>query len=221
MLVIPTQVAENSYVPLPWVVSYSISGLFILEDQQIDLYPKIPSHPAGQLLSPNTLIMIDCWELGSLPQSEFPSPEEGELSEVSLGNMHGKVGAGCIPFPKSHSDVDTIVNINFMVEMLLLMLQCYRLFGVWSVALHEPEGCLGGGTHLWYSFLQWICIIPQIQNCLTCVTCFTSMRWWSGRGALLSIWSPYGSIHILPCMKTEALFLGNLLVCAQFTGKHK
>ena len=28
MLVIPTQAAENSYVPLPWAVSYSIFGLF-------------------------------------------------------------------------------------------------------------------------------------------------------------------------------------------------
>ena len=43
MLVIPTQSAENSYVPPPWVVSYSIFGLFILEDWQVDLQLKTPS----------------------------------------------------------------------------------------------------------------------------------------------------------------------------------
>ena len=43
MLVIPTQAAENSYVPPQWVVSYSIFGLFILEDWQVDLCPKTPS----------------------------------------------------------------------------------------------------------------------------------------------------------------------------------
>ena len=43
MLVIPTWVAENSYIPPPWVVSYSILILFVLEDWQVDLHPKTPS----------------------------------------------------------------------------------------------------------------------------------------------------------------------------------
>ena len=45
MLVNPTQVAENNYISLPQEVCPCIFGLFILEDQQIDLHPKTPSWP--------------------------------------------------------------------------------------------------------------------------------------------------------------------------------
>ena len=45
MLVIPTGVAENSYVPLPQVVSQSVFSLFVLEGWQIDLHSKTPSCP--------------------------------------------------------------------------------------------------------------------------------------------------------------------------------
>ena len=43
MLVVPTQVAENSYVPPPQVICHSILGLFILDDLQIDHHPRTPS----------------------------------------------------------------------------------------------------------------------------------------------------------------------------------
>ena len=42
---VSTWAAENGYVPLPQAVSYSIFGLFILEDWQIDLHPKTASCP--------------------------------------------------------------------------------------------------------------------------------------------------------------------------------
>ena len=78
VLVYPTWVVENSHIPLPWVVSYSIFGLFILEDQQVNLHPKtLPAH-TDWLLSLDILIMVNCWELWLLPQLELPSPEEGE-----------------------------------------------------------------------------------------------------------------------------------------------
>ena len=45
----------------------------------------LPVH-TGQLLSLDTLIKVNCWELQSLPRSALLPPEEGELPEVSLGN---------------------------------------------------------------------------------------------------------------------------------------
>ena len=43
MLVIPTWVAENSYIPSPQMVCHSIFGLVILEDWQVDLHPQTSS----------------------------------------------------------------------------------------------------------------------------------------------------------------------------------
>ena len=86
MLFVPAWAAENSYIPLPQVVSHSIFGLFILEGQQIDLHHKTLPGCTAQLLSPDTLITVECQELWLLLQVELPLPEEGEPPEVSLGN---------------------------------------------------------------------------------------------------------------------------------------
>ena len=63
MLVVPTWVVENSYVPLPWVVCHSIFGLFALEDWQIDLHSKTPSWPCWVVASSGT---HHDWLLGTL-----------------------------------------------------------------------------------------------------------------------------------------------------------
>ena len=84
----PNPSGKNSYVPPPQVVSYGIFGLSFLEDQQVGKHPKTIPACTNHLLFLHTLIMVDCWELQSLPQSELPPPEEGEPPEGSLGN-HG------------------------------------------------------------------------------------------------------------------------------------
>ena len=52
MLVIPTWVADNSYVPPPWMVCHSIFGLFVLKYWQIDLHPNSPSWPCWSVSFP-------------------------------------------------------------------------------------------------------------------------------------------------------------------------
>ena len=63
MLVFPTQAAENSYIPLPGMLSDSIFGLFILEDWQIDLHPQTTSCPSCSVTLSRPLIMVNWWEL--------------------------------------------------------------------------------------------------------------------------------------------------------------
>ena len=92
MLVIPTQAVENSYVPPPGMVSHSVLGLFILEDWQIDLHPRPLLALPAWLLPLDPPVMVNWWELCSLPWSELPPPEEGDLPEVSLSNC----GTSCL-----------------------------------------------------------------------------------------------------------------------------
>ena len=44
-----------------------------------------PAH-IDWLLSLDTLVMVDCWEIQLIPQLELPPPEEGEPPEGSLEN---------------------------------------------------------------------------------------------------------------------------------------
>ena len=77
MLLIPTWVAENGYVPLPWMASYHILGLFILEGWQIDLHPKTSSWPCWSV----TLSWSSCY--GTMPGTLIasligtPTPRRG------------------------------------------------------------------------------------------------------------------------------------------------
>ena len=73
MLVIPTCVAEKNYVPPLTTVSYSIFVFSSLKISKVT-FTLIPLPDCtGQLLSPDALIMVDCWELWLLLQSELPS----------------------------------------------------------------------------------------------------------------------------------------------------
>ena len=86
-LVILTQAAENSYIQPPWMVSHHILGLFILEDQQIDLHPQISSCPSCSV----TLSRLPHygWLMGTpfTYPIRTPPPEEGDALEVSLSNF--------------------------------------------------------------------------------------------------------------------------------------
>ena len=77
MLVIPTWVAENGYIPPPWIVSHGMLGLLILKGQQIDLYPKTPSWLClSVILSQSSGYS---WMLGALIPTPIgmPTPREG------------------------------------------------------------------------------------------------------------------------------------------------
>ena len=63
MPVIPTQVAENSYILSPWVVGNSIFGLFVLRDRQIDLHPKASTHTCWSV---TVMECSCCWAHGAL-----------------------------------------------------------------------------------------------------------------------------------------------------------
>ena len=86
MLVIPTWAAENSYVPLSLVVSYSILGLFSLKIGKFTFTLRPLPTCTDQILSLDTLVMVNYREFWSLLQLQLPPPEEGESSEGSLGN---------------------------------------------------------------------------------------------------------------------------------------
>ena len=72
MLVILTWAAENSYTPPPWVVRYIIFGFYVLEDQQVDLHPKIPSWPHWSVTFSGHF--HHGWLLGSLLSSPVRTP---------------------------------------------------------------------------------------------------------------------------------------------------
>ena len=86
MLVVPTQVMEDSYIPPPQMVSYSILCLFILEDWQIDLHPQTSSVSSCSVALLRHPCQVNGWELYLLHWSELPPPEEGDPLEVSLSN---------------------------------------------------------------------------------------------------------------------------------------
>ena len=69
------------------VVSYSIFGLFILEDWQIDLHPKDPFLPilVGYFLW-TLLSWLTAGTFNCFANHNSHPPEEGEPPEVSLGN---------------------------------------------------------------------------------------------------------------------------------------
>ena len=77
MLVVPTWAVEDSYVPLPQMVSPCIFVLFNLENWQIDLHPKTPSWLCWSV----TLSWSFCygWMLGTLIASPIgtPTPRRG------------------------------------------------------------------------------------------------------------------------------------------------
>ena len=91
MLVISTWVVENSYIPPPWTVSHSILGLFILEDQQIDLHPQTSSFPSylaalprpshhGQLMGTSFASLIGT-------PSPWRGRSTGSVSQLSWGTL--------------------------------------------------------------------------------------------------------------------------------------
>ena len=175
MLVIPTWAAENSYVPLPQVVSDNIFGLFIIEDQLIDLYPKTLPGCTGQLLSPDVLIMVYCWGLWLLLQLELPLPEEGEPPDMSLGNC----GLSCLLFHLLPWPAMLRMSISPpRLAINCIAISCSHFGSIFFHSLHPHFNALfhgRGAPYLchsvgmpcpwpWFSFphqhLQWLSDIP-------------------------------------------------------------
>ena len=68
----------------------------------------------------------------------------------------------------------------------LVMLRHQRSFAISLTGLKKSKGYFGRSTHPQHAFLQQIHIIPQILNCIACVTGFTSNR--QGVGEVL-LWT--------------------------------
>ena len=68
----PNPSGRNSYVPSPQVVHYSIFGLFVLENQQVDLHHKTPSFP--HWLTALSGHSCHGWLLGTLIASPIGTP---------------------------------------------------------------------------------------------------------------------------------------------------
>ena len=89
MLVILTWVAENSYISPPQMISHSIFGLFILEDQQIELQAQISSCPP--CLVTFSRLSHHGWLMGTLMASSIgtPSPLKREIHWKCLSVVVG------------------------------------------------------------------------------------------------------------------------------------
>ena len=142
MLVIPTQAVENSYVPTPGMVSYSIFGLFMLEDWQIDLHPQTSSCPS--CLVTLSRCSHHGWWMGALSASPIgtPFPLKREIHWKCLLVIMGALSS----MASSTSTHMLRTNIPLLSPWLL------ALPFLTSLQKHLPPNL--ASTH-WYCMLLW------------------------------------------------------------------
>ena len=214
MLVIPTWTAENSYVLLPWVVSHSIFGLFILEGWQIDLHPKTPSGPCW-----SAAFSWHCyygWMAGTLITSPIGTPT------LWRGWITRGVSRKLWPsFPSVPPDTSTSM-LRMSVPLLRPTINCITTscLSFERIFFHAPLPlfdiiCSGGGPHLLHhsvgmswplclsslfcnSFCQWLSNLPVQSSQSPLPELPYQPSWWGPSSWILHLLhSPRG---VLPCM---------------------
>ena len=166
MLVVPTWVVENSYIPPPWMVSHSIFGLLILEDQQIDLHPQTSSNPSCSVTFSSPLSWLpdgspDCF----LNQNFLPLKREIHqkcLLEILQHLVFYAIFGFCLHIENECSpnqSCDHSCAISHLYFRSIFLQALHPLFDVLYAAMGSSLSSLflGGILATWpmFSFPQW------------------------------------------------------------------
>ena len=138
MLVIPIWAAENSYIPSTWVVSYSILGLFILEDWQIDLHPQTSSCPSCSVILPR--YSSHGWLMETLLTSLIwtPSSWRGRSIRSVSQQLWGTLSS--IPSSTSTQMLRmSVLPLIPMITYFIISHLCFR--SIFLQALHSTHWC--------------------------------------------------------------------------------
>ena len=156
MLVVPTQVAENSYIPLLLVVSYRIFGLFILEDQQVDLHPKTPS--CLHWLVTFSGCSHHGWLLGILITSPIraPTPRRGWATR----RVSRKLWSSLLSMLSTTLTSTLRMSASLLKSVIAhITISCFHFGGLFFQALHPLFNavCCGRGPGCLHHYLGTSC----------------------------------------------------------------
>ena len=130
----PSPSDRNSYIPPPQAVSYSIFGIFILEDQLIVFHPKTPSCPHWSVTFSGH--SHHGWLLGTLITSLIgtPTPRRGWATR----RVSKKLGSSLSSMPYTTSASTLGMSASLFKHMITnVTISHFPFGGLFFQALHS------------------------------------------------------------------------------------